>query len=470
VRHPDPSGPSLPNDGSGQGLSGPSLGEVLAWLDRHVDLEAIESGKAGRAAEPTLERVRSLTAAMGEPQRSYPVIHVTGTNGKGSTTRLCSQLLIEQGLSVGTYTSPHLERLNERIAYGGTPISDDEFAAQLAATRELERFVLERHPAQLPPTWFELVTAAAFRYFADVAAEAAVVEVGLGGRYDATNVADGSVAVLTNVELDHTEILGSSREQIAAEKAGIIKPGAIVCCGEDSPAIVELVAAEARAAGAEAIWVRNVDFGCDANRVAHGGRLLDLRTPGASYEELYLPLHGAHQGDNAAVALAAAEAFFGTALERDVVELAFAGIKIPGRLEVVGRHPLVVLDGAHNPAGAAALGASLAEDFAGSGPVRLVFGCLRGRDPEAMLEAIGPELIGDVYACRPPSPRAQPAEAVVAAAARLGLRARPFDGVLEALEAAHGEAAGDELVLVSGSLYTVGAARAEARRLGSKKT
>jgi dihydrofolate synthase/folylpolyglutamate synthase len=469
VRRPEPFGQGYPGERQEGGEGSAPLGELLAWLDRHVNLEAIESGKAGRAGQPTLERIEALVAAMGEPQGTYPVVHVTGTNGKGSTTRMCSELLVEQGLSVGTYTSPHLERLNERIAYGLQPIEDAALAEVLEVTRETERFVRARHPDQLAPNWFELVTAAGFRWFSDQAVEAAVVEVGIGGRYDATNVADGSVAVITNVELDHTEILGSTRAAIAAEKAGIVKAGAVVCCGEDDPEIVELVADQSRAAGAEALWVRNVDFACDENRVAHGGRLVDLRTPGGSYEELYLPVFGAHQGENAAAALAAAEAFFGSPLQREVVESAFARLSLPGRLEVVGRRPLVLLDGAHNRAGAGALGAALEEDFAGIERIVLVMGCLRGREPAAMLEAIGTGRLEVVLACAPPSPRAVPAEEVAAAASGLGVPAQVFEGAADAVAAALERARPDDLVLVTGSLYLVGAARRVARGLLSAR-
>ncbi|HTX01362.1 MAG TPA: Mur ligase family protein, partial [Acidimicrobiales bacterium] len=442
----------------------PPLGELLAWLDRHVNLEVAGSA-ASRHAPPDLERMRQLVAAMGDPQLSYPVLHVTGTNGKGSTSRMCSELLLEQGLTVGTYTSPHLEDVNERLAYGLEPIGDEELAGELEAVRAVERFVLQRHAAGAAPTWFEILTAVGLRWFSDVAVEAAVVEVGLGGRLDATNVADAAVAVLTNVELDHTDVLGSTRLEIAAEKAGIVKRGAVVCCGEDDPAILEVVAARSREAQAEALWVRNVDFGCDANQVAYGGRLVDLRTPGASYGEIFLPVHGAHQGENAAIALAAAEAFFGSPIDRGVVEAAFSRLSLPGRLEVVRRRPLVLLDGAHNRAGAEALGAALEEDFAGVGRLVLVMGCLRGRDPEALLQAIGTDRVALVVACAPPSPRALAAEDVASAARRLGLPARSVDGVSEALEAALAEARPDDLVLVTGSLYVVGSARRAARGL-----
>jgi dihydrofolate synthase/folylpolyglutamate synthase len=446
-----------------------SLGEALAWLDRHVDLEKIERGLAGRAAAPTLDRVRRLLHVLGDPQTAFPLIHVTGTNGKGSTTRLASLLLEAQGLSVGTYTSPHLEHLNERLAHDGEPIGDDDLADELRALAAIEAFVLDREGWAVPPTWFELVTALAYRWFADEGVEAAVIEVGMGGRYDATNVADGAVAVVTNVELDHVGILGSTREAIAGEKAGIVKPGSVLVLGERDPSVASVFVDEARAVGAREVWRRDESFACTANRSAYGGRLLDLRTPGGFYEQIYLPLFGAHQGDNAAAALAAVEAFLGAPLGSDVVADAFAAATVPGRLEVVGRRPLVLLDGAHNPAGAAALGAALADDFAGVQHIVAVVGCLAGRDPAELIAELGPERLELVVACMPSSPRAQPAALVADAARALGVASVTADTLDDALEQALRQVGEDDLVLVTGSLYLVGAARAVVRRLGCRR-
>jgi len=448
-------------------MTGRSLGDALAWLDQHVNLEAIERGAAGRAAEPTLVRIRALLDAMGSPEADFPIVHITGTNGKGSTSRIVTNLLRSAGLSVGTMTSPHLEVINERIATDARPIADEDLAEILASLETLEAFLSERDPGAIPPTWFELVTAAGYRYFSDVAVDAAVIEVGLGGRYDATNAADGRVAVVTNVELDHTEILGPTRELIAAEKAGIIKPGASVVVGEEDPAIVAIFEAEAAAVGAEVLLRRGPDFELSSSRLAHGGRVLDIRTPFSFYRDLYLPLHGAHQGLNASVALVAAEVFFGAPLDGDVVEEAFAAVSVPGRLEVVGRRPLVVLDGAHNAAGAAALGRALSEDFAGVGRTVVVMGCLRGRDPADLLRAIGPERIAELVACAPESPRAQAPEAVAGAAASLGIPTRVAGDVELALEEARALVGEEDLIVVTGSLYVIGEARPRLRRLGS---
>jgi dihydrofolate synthase/folylpolyglutamate synthase len=421
-------------------------GDALAYLDGHTNLEAIA---AGVVAGPSLDRIREVVGLMGDPQGAYPVLHLTGTNGKGSTARILTALLVARGLSTGTYTSPHLERINERLAWNGAPISDGALAEVIGAVADLEALL------SAPPSFFEIVTAAAFRWFADIAVDAAVVEVGLGGRWDATNVADGDVAVVTNVSLDHVEYLGDSLVGIANEKAGIVKPGSTLVLGETTPEL----AAPFRAAGAATVWERERDFACTSNRLAHGGRLLDLRTPGARYEGLYLGLHGAHQGDNAVLALAAAEAFFGSPLGADVVAEAFASVRVPGRLEILGRRPLVVLDGAHNPAGAQAAAAAVAETFGDVSGRILVVGMLRGRDPAEMLEALGAVGARTVVACPPPWPRAIPETGVVAAAQGLGVEAVATGSVPEALARAMAIAEPSDLVLVTGSLYVVGAAR-----------
>ena len=298
-----------------------------------------------RRSLPTLERMRELVALLGDPQLAYPSVHLTGTNGKGSTAAMTTALLGTMGLGVGTYTSPNLSRVNERLSRNGEPIDDDAFAAVLSTLALLEPALTER------PTRFELLTAAALHWFSDVAVDAAVVEVGLGGTWDSTNVVDGLVAVLTNISFDHTDVLGPTLEGIARDKAGIVKPGSIAVVGETAPDLVDVIRAVADEAGAVQVWVRGDEFDCTANRVAVGGRLVDLRTPAAAYGEILVPLHGAHQGVNAACALAAAEAFFGAPLDEDVVGEAFAAVRVDGRLEVVGRRPLCVVDGAHNAAG-----------------------------------------------------------------------------------------------------------------------
>jgi dihydrofolate synthase/folylpolyglutamate synthase len=428
-------------------VTSPPLADAIAWLDRHVNLEAT----AGRIEGLSLERMHRLVDVLGEPQRAYPVIHLTGTNGKGSTARLITALLAESGLSVGTYTSPHLQRVNERLSRNGEVITDEDLAAVLTDLQQLEPLV------GVTNSYFELLTAAAFRWFAEIAVDVAVVEVGLLGRYDATNVADGLVAVLTNVGHDHSDFVGDWRTKVADEKAGIVKPGSTFVVGETDPELLPVF--ERAGADADATWYRDFDFGLERNDLAIGGRLLDVRTPSGVYEEVFLPLHGAHQGDNAAIALAAAEAFFGDRIADEVVAEAFARTKTPGRFEVVRREPLVVLDGAHNSEGAAAAAETMYEDFSVTGDVLIVVGFMAPRDPIAVLSALEVERSGLVIACEPASPRAVAASDVASAAEELGASAVVEPDVARAVDRALATAGSDDAVLVTGSLYVVGAAR-----------
>ena len=429
-----------------------SYEQALAYLDEHTDLERLV---AGTWEPPTLERMRVLSDLLAEPQRAQPAIHVTGTNGKGSTVRLLSSLLAAHNLAVGTYTSPDLERVNERLSRNGEPIDDESFADVVAAIADVEGL------SGVRPHRFEVLTLAAFRWFADAPVDAAVVEVGLGGRWDATNVVDASVAVVTNVGLDHTEVLGPTRADVAGEKAGIVKPGSTLVLGETDPALVPIFEREEPAA----LWLRDRDFGCTSNQVAVGGRSLDLFTPSARYDEVFVALHGSHQGENAAVALAAAEAFFGRPLHEEVVREAFATVQVPGRFEVVGRSPLVVLDGAHNPDGARAAASTLG-DFAIGGERILVVGMNQGRDPVEMLEALDARSARAVVATSADWVRAMPPVDIADAARSLGVDAEVVPSVGAALERAIGVASEEDLVLVAGSLYVVGEARASFARHG----
>jgi dihydrofolate synthase / folylpolyglutamate synthase len=398
--------------------------------------------------------MQRLVEVLGDPHRAFPVIHITGTNGKGSVARMITALLVESGLSVGTYTSPHLEALNERIAWNGEPIDDAALADAVSDVAAVEGV------AGITPSWFELVTAAALSYFAAVAVDVAVIEVGLLGRFDATNVVDAEVAVITNVGFDHTDGVGDWRSAIASEKAGIVKPGSFLVLGETDEELRSLFLAEQP----RQTWERDVDFGVDQDLPAVGGRLVDLHTPLGTLEQVFVPVHGAHQADNAALAVAAVEAFFGRALEPDVVEAAFAGVTVPGRLEVMGRGPLVVIDGAHNPAGAQAATETLASDFEVPGQRILVVGLLGGRDTTAMLEALDVGGFDLVVTCTALSPRAVPSSEIAAVARGLGANVDDGGSVLDALERALAMASDEDLVLVAGSLYVVGEARTYLRR------
>jgi dihydrofolate synthase/folylpolyglutamate synthase len=422
----------------------------MAWLDEHTNYELAMPTRLGA---PTLDRITELCRLLGDPERACPVVHITGTNGKGSTARILTELFMANGLTVGTYTSPNLEVVNERLARDGAPIEDDELVEVLRSLALLEPMLADR------PTRFELLTAAAFRWFADIAVDVAVVEVGLGGLWDATNVVHPDVAVVTNVSYDHVEVLGPLLSDIATEKAGIIKAGSRVLVGETDPELRALFVARAEAAEAAGIWLRGDDFACDRSRVAVGGRLIDLRTPGAEYPEVYLPLHGAHQAENAAIALGAAEAFFGSPLAPEVVEHACASVTMPGRMEVVGRAPLVILDGAHNVAGAHALAQGLIEELPVDGETVVVIGMLEGRDPSAMVDALIPTGVRTVVACTAPSPRALPAVVIADAARAAGLGAEAVDSTADAVARARGRLSADGRLVVTGSLYVVAEAR-----------
>jgi dihydrofolate synthase/folylpolyglutamate synthase len=425
-------------------------GEALKYLDEHASYE-----KTGRVESPSLDNINTFMDLMGQPHLSYPVIHITGTNGKGSTTQIITQLLIAHGLQVGTYTSPHLENLTERISRNNEPISEQDFADCVAAIADIE--VL----GGVRPSYFEVMTAAAFRYFADTAVDVAVIEVGMLGRWDATNVVNSSVAVITNIALDHTEFAGPRLEDIAFEKVGISKPGSVLVVGDTNEELREVW----NAAESAAVLLRGNDFEISENELAVGGRMIDIRTERAVYKELPLPLHGRHQGENASIALTAVEEFFGNVLDVEVVREGFAAVKMPGRFEVLGRGPLVVIDGAHNPAGADVCAQVFFDDFSPEGKRILVVGALKGRDPQMLLSALRADEFDVVVCCTAPSPRGLAANDLGGSAKQMGCEQVV---VCETVEAACDKALSiareEDAVLVAGSLYVVGSARTYLRR------
>jgi dihydrofolate synthase / folylpolyglutamate synthase len=429
--------------------------EALAYLDDHATYE-----KTGRVTDPTLEKMERLMGFMGDPQLSFPVIHITGTNGKGSTAQMITRLLMAQGLTVGTTTSPHLERVNERIRRNGEAISDDEFAEQIAAIADIEGL------AGVRPGYFEITTAAAFRWFADVAVDVAVVEVGMLGAWDATNVVNADVAVVTNVGMDHAQFAGPTTLHIAQEKSGIVKPNSRLVLGEADPDLAAVFRARPNAGVIE----RDVDFECVGNTLALGGRLVDLRTPTSIYTEVFVPLHGRHQGDNAALALAAVESFFDAPLSYEVVTEGFAAVEWPGRFEVLGHQPLVIVDGAHNPHGADACANVYSEDFDPAGKRIMVVGFLTSQDPSAMLSALHADEADVVIVCTPPSPRGVPAQTTADAARKLGCEnVIVAESVSRACERALANADADDAILVTGSLYVVGEARPHLKRILARR-
>lgn len=433
---------------------------ALAYLDEHTNLEGSRADRFDAPARPelpnagqvdglSLDPMRELMAALGDPQTAFRAVHLTGTNGKGSTGRMIAAIVRQMDLSVGLYTSPNMDKVNERINWDGKDIPDEDFARVM----ELLASVTPLMPRKL--SRFELLTAAAFVYFAEQGVEIGVIEVGLLGRFDATNVVDADVAVITNVGKDHTDGSDGWQAAVAKEKAGIIKPNSHVILGSPMDDLRPIFEAET----STGIWVAGQDFEVESNSIALGGRSIDLRTPGQHYDQLYVPAHGAHQGDNAATAVAAVEAFFDKPTNEDLVNEAWAEIQFPGRFEVVGREPTIILDGAHNPDGAAAAYHTLNEEFARLGSWVLVVGMLSGKDPIEMLEALGARDFDAIVCTEPNWTRAIPAEEIAAAAIILGLSPEIVRKPVEALERARSVTAADDLILVAGSLYVVGEIR-----------
>jgi len=428
--------------------------DALRYLDEHANYE-----RTGRIDSPSTQNIERLLDAIANPQFSYRSIHVTGTNGKGSTAQIITKLLMAHGLRVGTYSSPHINRINDRICIDGEPIDDDEFGVQVGAIAELEVIVGVR------PSFFEIMTAAMFRWFADEAVDVAVIEVGMLGRWDATNVINSDVAVITNIALDHMEYAGPTVKHIAREKAGIIKSSSTLVLGETDEVLRDIFFAE----NARGRLVRDEDFSCEDNFLAIGGRMIAVRTPRALYEDVLVPLHGRHQGDNAALAICAVEAFFDEAINREILDEGMSLVAMPGRFEVMGHRPLVIIDGAHNPAGAEVCSEVFFSDFNTQGRKFLVTGALRSRNFEDLLSALRADEFAVVFTCTPPTPRGLPASEMADHAKNIGCQdVRVAESVEQACDSALKLAQADDSILISGSLYIVSAARAYLLRRAPK--
>lgn len=417
--------------------------------------------------EPSLDRIQAFTELLGDPQRSYPVIHLTGTNGKTSTSRMIDTLLRALDLRTGRFTSPHVERMTERISVDGEPLSDEDFVRAFNDVAPYTHLVDadQDHPL----SFFETVVGMAYAAFADAPVDVAVVEVGMGGSWDATNVADAAVAVVLPVSVDHAAYLGDTPVDIAVEKAGIIKPGSVAVLAQQEPAVAALLLERAAEVGAT-VAREGMEFGVVSRVPAVGGQVISLQGLHARYDEVFLPLYGAHQAQNAAVALAAVEAFAGEqhALDEEVVRAAFAEVTSPGRLEIVRRSPTIVLDAAHNPHGAEALGAAIEDSFTFS-PLIGVLGVMADKDHEGLLTALEPHL-AHLVCTQNSTDRALPASQLAEVAReifgedRVSVTPKLSDAIEAAATLAEaGEAFGDPLgsgaVLVTGSVITVGEAR-----------
>ncbi|WP_020393068.1 bifunctional folylpolyglutamate synthase/dihydrofolate synthase [Kribbella catacumbae] len=419
--------------------------------------------------DPTLDRVRRLVELLGDPQQTYPVVHLTGTNGKTSTARMIDSLLREAGLRTGRFTSPHLESLRERITLNGEPIDEQRF---VEVYTEIEPYVnVVDSENEHPLSFFEVITAMAFAAFADAPVDVAVIEVGLGGTWDSTNVADGTVSVITPVAVDHSHILGSDPVTIAKDKSGIIKPGGTTVISQQSIEVAEVLVRRAAEVGAQ-IAREGLEFGVLSRSVAVGGQLISFKGLGGEYDDVFLPLHGEYQAHNAATALAAVEALLGSGAQTEdritteLVQAGFAEVTSPGRMEVVRTSPTVIVDAAHNPHGAEATAATVTEAFAFN-PLIGVLGCMKDKDVYGVLEAYEPIMETVVCTRNSFTERSMPAEELGEIAAeifgedRVLVRPKLLDAIDDAIRLAEENALamGTGGVLISGSVITAGEAR-----------
>ncbi len=416
--------------------------------------------------EPSLDRIHALCQLLGDPQTSYPVIHLTGTNGKTSTARMIDALLRQLELRTGRFTSPHLQSMTERISVDGQPLDEDAFVDAFADVAAYAQIVddTQSHPL----SFFEMTVAMAYAAFADAPVDVAIVEVGMGGTWDATNVADGAVAVVLPVGVDHAAYLGDDIVGIAGEKSGIIKAGAQVVVAEQDPAVLDVLARRAAEVGAT-MFIEGSDFGIVEQFPGVGGQQVGIQSLGARYDDVFIPLHGTHQAQNAACAVAAVESFLGgKALPADVVVAAFGEVTSPGRLEVVRRSPTVLLDAAHNPHGVEASVAAIQENF-DFAPLIGVVAVMNDKDVERILELLDP-VLAQIVCTQNSTPRSMRASELADVADgifgsdRVIVAPRLDDALERAIalaETAEGyeEALGSGGVLVTGSVVTVGEAR-----------
>jgi len=445
--------------------------EAARNLEEMKRVREIEEEILARAPEndigPSLERIRAVMELAGDPQRAYPSIHLTGTNGKTSTSRMIDAILRETGLSTGRFTSPHLHDIRERITLSGKPIAREKFIAAYDDVAPLIEIVdarsLEEGGRRM--NFFEVLVAVAYAAFADAPVDVAIIEVGLGGSWDATNVVDAQVAVVTPVDLDHTHLLGDDVVAIAEEKSGIIKADSFTVSGVQDEDVARVLLDRVEEVGGSRIVFEGNDFGVLEREVAVGGQQVSLRGLAGDHPDLFLPLHGAHQASNLATAVAAVEAFLGGGeqrLDTEVLRAACASMTSPGRLEVVRRSPTVLVDAAHNPHGARSLVAALGESFTFTRLVGLV-GIVADKDAVGMLEVLEPAL-DHVVVSRSTSPRALDPEKLGELAREVfgESRVTVVDALPDALEQAVTLAEQDGMgggVVATGSVITAGEVR-----------
>ena len=418
--------------------------EALQYLDRFINREAT----AGRIHGLSLAAMSELVKCMGEPHKDLKAIHVTGTNGKGSVVSMTQSILSANGLRVGAYMSPHVDTIRERFLLADSEVTEEIFADLIL---DVSQYVENN---SLEPSYFELLTAAALLLFSNEGVDAAVVEVGILGRFDATNVLDGEVAVITNIGKDHTDGKKEWRRAIAAEKAGIIVEGKPLLLGHSEEDVLDLFIAE----NPEPLFQNGKDFLVEESIPAVGGQVISVRGIFGRYQEIFLPLYGKRQAENAALALASAETFLEGSVPEDAIEDAFANLSVPGRLEILSRRPIVLVDGAHNRDSAKHLAETVNEVFPANRRI-LILGILEPHSPEeifAELKDLSPEL---VVVCGAPSPRAIDVHVLEDITLKLGFEVaiaeNPYEATLHALRISDEE----DLIVIAGSFYNVSECR-----------
>ena len=458
-----------------RGSDSPDVVPPTSTVASYAEFLAVEAALDKRwpetVMEPSIEKISALVDALGEPHRGYPIVHLTGTNGKTSTARMVDALLTEIGLRTGRYTSPHLQRATERINVDNRPVTPERY---VELYRDVLPFVDIVDAKVGGLSKFEVLTAMGFAAFADAPVEAGIIEVGLGGRWDATNVADAAVAVIGPIALDHAEFLGTDVVDIAREKAGIIKPGSVAVLaaqtGHDkSGKVAEVLLERCVEVGAQ-VAREGAEFGVAEREIAVGGQRLALRGLSGMYDDIFLPLHGEHQASNAALALAATEALIGAGpkqpLDPDAVRAAFAGVRSPGRLERLAAGqgvPTVLADAAHNPHGARALAAALTTEFRFTRLVGVI-GVMREKDARGILAELEPVLQEIVVTANSSSRAMDPDELGALAtdvfgADRVSVEPSLSRAVEQAGELAEEGGESGVGVVVTGSVVTVGEAR-----------
>ena len=443
--------------------------------DDKARIDAIENALLARWPEnriaPTLERIAALVDILGSPQLTYPTIHIGGTNGKTTTSRMIDSLLFEMGLRTGRFTSPHLESYLERITINGQPIDAKEL---IFSFNDISAYLdLIDTKFDTPITFFEAITALAFVAFAEHPVDVGVIEVGMGGEWDATNVVDADVSVITPIGLDHMEYLGNTLSEIAATKAGIIKEQGFVVLAQQSPeAAVELLRRAAEV-GAD-VAREGLEYSIDSRAIAVGGQLISITGLRGHYDDLFLPLHGKHQASNAAAALIAVEAFFGEQdLDIDAVRRAFASLTSPGRCEIIHRDPTIILDAAHNPHGAQAIAETLASEFTFD-EVTGIVAVMADKDALGILQALEP-VMNQIIVTENSAERSMDVSELTKLANQVFGSDRVFaePTLTQAIERAIKDSIrplSDEslAILITGSVVTVGEARTAVRKKYAK--